>query len=252
MYNKVIIVLLLLFITMAATTSAQDTTTIEALPNSFAVEKDQEFTINIIVNPNTAIDTVGTDEIRWDPEIAKLIDGPNRGDLFKEATVWIGGKEKDQKNGTLKFTAWGSQEDTEEQGTFITLEFKALKSGIFELYLKPEESQVASGGKSVPTTVMGNPGVPNIPSTDTEYSGGGGQPELIQLILFGGICMASLIIGVFIIFFKDKKKRKKDQEEEKSDEKKKKPHESKRKNKSPKYINEKKSNKSNVIKFQKS
>jgi hypothetical protein len=191
-----------------------DITTFEVVPNSFEVENGQLFNVSIIVNPNTEIDAAATDYISWDPEIVELIGGPYPGDLFEDRTIWISGKETDPVNGTLKYTAWGSTEKTDQEGTFITLEFKAIDDGLFELYLLPEDTQVAAYGEEVISTIIGNP---NEPEGQKEEKTGPVSPNIGMETYALVIGLVAVIICVIVVIFKRKNTQKKDTKEQKDD-----------------------------------
>jgi len=227
----------------------QEQTTVEVSPNSFTIEEGQVFTVSIIVDPHETIDTFGADYIKWDPSMAELNGKPERGDLFEDATIWINGKEIDNVNGTLQYTAWGSTIPTEESGTFIHLNFTALKDGIFDLHLVPEETVAAAAGKEITSTILNNPDEPKT-QLDKEDSGNKGEATPIELILIGVGGVISIIIGAFIIFLRKSGKERTIQKEKKEQQKSTPSNEEG--NDDPIQTNENQSKKSTVIKFQKS
>lgn len=249
--NLIAAMLLTLLLCGMLSTADQEQTTVEVSPNSFTIEEGQLFTVSIIVDPHETIDTFGADYIKWDPGMAKLNGKPERGDLFEDATIWINGKEIDNVNGTLQYTAWGSTIPTDKSGTFIHLNFTALKDGTFNIHLVPEETVAAAAGKEVVSTILNNPDEPKTQPIDKEDSGNKGSVAPVELIVIGVAGVISVIIGVFILFFRNGGKEKAIQKEKKEQQNSTQSNDERR-DENPIQTNEDQSKKSTVIKFQKS
>jgi hypothetical protein len=182
--------------------------TVQTKPNSFEVNEGDIFSVEIVVELNTIINAFAVDDIRWDPSLVTLNGKPQRGDLFEESTIWIAGKEIDEENGIMKFTAWGSQQPTTTGGVFARLNFTALKDGLFELYIHPDYVQGAyteAGGEtiSIIPKILGNPNDPSGVEEKQKEKSTVIVDNLVELIVL--ISSAAILAITLIIMIKRKK-----------------------------------------------
>jgi len=184
--------------------------TVQTKPNSFEVNEGDIFSVEIVVELNTIINAFAVDDIRWDPSLVTLNGKPQRGDLFEESTIWIAGKEIDEENGIMKFTAWGSQQPTTTGGVFARLNFTALKDGLFELYIHPDYVQGAyteAGGEtiSIIPKILGNPNDPSgVEEKQKEKSTIIGD-NLVEIII---LTSSAILVAILLIILKRKESKK--------------------------------------------
>lgn len=208
MKNKIIIsFILFMLLSVLTSVSAAETTTVEVIPNSFEVKEGDVFSVEIFVDLKQIVNAFAVDDIRWNPNLVTLNEKPQRGDLFTESTIWINGKEIDEEKGIMKFTAWGSQAPSETPGVFARLNFTALKDGLFELYLNPDQVQGAyteAGGNAISITpqILGNPNDPTQAKTPTEEKSTMIKDNLVEIIVF---ISSVVLVAIVLIIVKRKK-----------------------------------------------
>ena len=201
-YIAIVLLALLTVINIAPFVSAADASTMEIKPNNFSVSQGEAFDVALYVKLNAEADTVGVDHIDWDPSIATL-DGVQVGDLFSDQTVWIDGKDIDNKNGSLDWMVWGSHTPSTGDGTYATLKFTALKEGTFSIYIPPDKMMMARDGNAITSTIIGE-NSPIQKSTETFLPMGGIQANQ-TMIFIGGAIIGLLVISLVGIYLSKKK-----------------------------------------------
>jgi len=213
MKNKLLVaIIILMLFSLAKGAGAKDITTVEVTPNSFEVKQGDVFSVEIFVDLDQIINAFATDDIRWDPSMVSLNGKPQRGDLFEDSTIWIGGKEIDHEKGIMKFTVWGSQKPTEAAGVFARLNFTALKDGLFELYIHPDYARGAyteAGGESISIIpqILGNPNMPEMSEEEHATGKTALGEDYLTIIL---VIVAAALVSSLIIMLVRKKRSKKE------------------------------------------
>ena len=203
-YIAIGILVLLTVINISSFVSADGASTMEIKPNNFSVSQGESFDISLYVKLNAQADTIGVDHIDWDPSMATL-DGVQVGDLFTDQTVWIDGKNIDNKNGTLDWMVWGSHTPSNGEGTFATLKFTALKQGTFSIYIPTDKMVIARDGTAITSSIIGD-NSPVQKSTETFLPIGGVQVSQTMVFIVGAI-IGLLIVSLVGIYLSKKKKR---------------------------------------------
>ncbi len=142
------IILFLMFLVAIPFVSAE--TVIELDPSTENVNAGDSFDVEILVTPDSIIDTVATDLITWNPENIHC-KGISVGNLFDNQTIWIKGT-IDNENGQIRNMIWGSNEPTDDKGIFCTMSFLALK-GDTTIEISEDESGVARKGTEKEKTI---------------------------------------------------------------------------------------------------